>query len=68
MSQEIDKLNYLYIYIFFFTFIHALFIMFFRQLIGTVIFLFFKMDSYVLETKDNISGGGAFPLANINKI
>lgn len=67
MSQEIDKLNYLYIY-FFFTFIHALFIMFFRQLIGTVIFLFFKMDSYVLETKDNISGGGAFPLANINKI
>lgn len=66
MSQEIDKLNYLYI--FFFTFIHALFIMFFRQLIGTVIFLFFKMDSYVLETKDNISGGGTFPLANINKI
>lgn len=66
MSQEIDKLNYLYI--FFFTFIHALFIMFFRQLIGTVIFLFFKMDSYVLETKDNISGGGAFSLANINKI
>lgn len=39
MFQEIDKLNYLYIF-FFFTFIHALFIMFFRQLIGTVIFLF----------------------------
>lgn len=66
MSQEIDKLNYLYI--FFFYFYSCIIHMFFRQLIGTVIFLFFKMDSYVLETKDNISGGGAFPLANINKI